>query len=131
LIALARERGAAAIADEMLPKLLGGTSRRERPDVVARARDIAGRIAPDAIAGALVAMRDRPDSTRMLDRISCATLIIASDEDVVTPLADAEQMQQHIPRSRLVVLHGAGHLSNLELADQFSLALADFLASRM
>jgi pimeloyl-ACP methyl ester carboxylesterase len=31
----------------------------------------------------------------------------------------------------LVVLHGAGHLSNLERPDEFSQALADFLASNM
>lgn len=131
MIALARERGASAIADEMIPKLLGATSRRARPALPDEVRAIAESCAPGAIAGALAAMRDRPDSTPLLERISCATLVIGSDEDAVVPLAEMEQMQRRIPRSRLVSLHGAGHLSNLEAPDAFSKALTDFFASRM
>lgn len=131
LIALAHERGPDAIADEMLPKLLGSTTRRERREVEERVRSIATSVSADAIAGALTAMMRRPDSSPLLARISCATLAIASDEDGVTPPAEVEGMQQRIPRSRFVLLHGAGHLSNLEAPDAFSKALADFLASRM
>jgi pimeloyl-ACP methyl ester carboxylesterase len=38
-------------------------------------------------------------------------------------------MQQAIVRSRVVVLPGAGHLSNLESPDTFSKAIVDFLSS--
>ena len=131
MIALAREKGAAPIADEMLPKLLGATSLRERPEVTERVRLIAESLPPESIAGALAAMKQRPDSTALLERISCATLVVGADEDVVTPLSEVEQMQDRIPRSRLVVLHRAGHLSNLETPEQFSQALTDFFASRM
>lgn len=131
MVALVRERGPSAIADEMIPKLLGATTRRERPELVGRVRRMAEASSPDAIAGALVAMRDRPDCSPMLERISCATLVIGSDEDVVIPLAEVEAMQQRIPRSRLVVLPGTGHLSNLEAPDRFSKALTDFFESRM
>jgi pimeloyl-ACP methyl ester carboxylesterase len=40
-------------------------------------------------------------------------------------------MQNHIARSRLVVLPEAGHLSNLEAPDGFTLAVSDFLASNL
>jgi pimeloyl-ACP methyl ester carboxylesterase len=129
MIALVRERGASAVAAEMLPKLLGDTTRRARPELAAEVRRLAESTTPDAIAGALAAMRDRPDSTPMLERISCATLVVGSDEDVVIPLAEVEQMQRRIPRSRLVVLRGVGHLSSLEAPDRFSQALRDFFAS--
>jgi 3-oxoadipate enol-lactonase len=46
-------------------------------------------------------------------------------------MSDAEALGRDIPRSRLVVLPGAGHLSNLEAPDDFSLALGDFLASNL
>jgi pimeloyl-ACP methyl ester carboxylesterase len=131
MIALVRDRGTSAIVDEMLPKLLGATARRDRPDLQAEVRRIAESCSPEGVAGALAAMRDRPDSTPTLERISCTTLVIGADEDVVTPLAEMERMQERIPRSRFVVLRGAGHLSNLEVADQFSRALTDFFASRM
>lgn len=131
MIALAREKGAAAIADEMLPRLLGATSLRGRPEVCERVRGLVESLPPESIAGALAAMKIRPDSTSILERISCATLVVGADEDVVTPLAEVEQMQNRIPRSRLVVLRRAGHLSNLETPEQFSQALTDFFASRM
>jgi pimeloyl-ACP methyl ester carboxylesterase len=131
MIALARERGPEAIADEMVPKLVGATTKRERRDLEARVRAIAASVPADAIAGALTAMMRRPDSSALLERISCATLVIAGDEDGVTPRAEVEAMQQRIPRSHFVLLHGAGHLSNLEAPDAFSKALADFFASRM
>jgi pimeloyl-ACP methyl ester carboxylesterase len=131
MIRLARERGASAIADEMIPKLLGETTRRARPELVAQVRRLAESAAPEAIAGALAAMRDRPDSTPMLERISCATLVIGSDEDVLIPLVEVERMQRGIPRSRLVVLRDVGHLSSLEAPDQFSQALKDFFDSPM
>lgn len=129
MIALVRERGASAIADEMIPKLLGETTRRERPELGADIQRLTAASGPGAIAGALAAMRDRPDSTPMLERISCATLVVGSDEDVVIPLAEVEEMQRRIPRSRLVVLRGVGHLSSLEAPDRFSHALRDFFNS--
>lgn len=131
MMAVAREKGATAIADEMLPRLLGATSLRERPEVCERVRRMAESLPADTIGAALAAMKDRPDSMPDLERISCATLVVGSDEDVVTPLAEVEQMQARIPRSRLVVLHRAGHLSNAETPEQFSHALTDFFASRM
>ena len=52
LLGVVREKGAAAVADEMLPKLLGETTRRNRPDLVAHVGDLVRSNPPDAIAGA-------------------------------------------------------------------------------
>lgn len=131
MMAIAREKGPSAIVDEMLPKLLGATSRSTRLELAQRVRQIAESNTGEDVAAALGAMMERPDSTAALGRISSATLVIGADEDVVTPLAEVEAMQEKIPRSRLVVLRGAGHLSNLEAPDDFSTALADFLASNI
>lgn len=131
LIALARDKGPSAVVDDMMPKLLGATTLRERVDVQAQVRQIAGSSTAESIAGALVAMKSRADVSDMLERISCATLVIGADEDTATPLDEVERMQLRIPRSRLVILRGAGHLSNLEAPEDFSRALTDFLVSRM
>ena len=131
LIALVRDKGSAAIAEEMLPKLLGKTTLRERHDLQTEVRDMAASVPPQDIEAALTAMLRRPDSTPLLDRISFATLVICGDEDAATPLAEVEQLHQHIPRSRFVVLQGAGHLSNLEKPDEFSLVLTDFLVANI
>jgi pimeloyl-ACP methyl ester carboxylesterase len=131
MLALVRSRGASAVADQMLPRLLGETTRRERPEVVERTRALILASSPEAIAGAIVALRDRPDSTPLLDTIHCPTLIVVGDEDALTPPELSEGMQHAIPGSELVVIRRAGHLANLEQPEEFNGALARFLAHRV
>lgn len=131
MLDLLRDGGPAAVVDQMLPKLLGDTSRRERPAVEAEVRRIATANSPSAIAGAIHAMMGRPDSTDLLATMSCPALVVVGEEDTITPPADAEATQRLLPRSRLVVLPQAGHLSNLETPDAFASALADFTSSYM
>jgi pimeloyl-ACP methyl ester carboxylesterase len=131
MIALVRSQGSAAVADQMLPRLLGRTSLETRPEVARTVRQMIESAPVEAIAGALVAMLGRPDSTATLPTISWPALIVVGGEDTITPVADAEAMQRSIPRSRLVVLPAAGHLSSLETPAVFSTALTDFLHSNM
>jgi pimeloyl-ACP methyl ester carboxylesterase len=51
-------------------------------------------------------------------------------EDSITPPSDAEALSRAIVGSELVVVPRAGHLSNLEAPDDFSTAVARFLATR-
>src|SRR5262245_42715289 len=131
MLALVRDKGTSAVADQMLPRLLGETTRRERIDVVERTRTLMLANRPEAIAGAIVALRDRADSTAVLETIHCPTLIVVGDEDALTPPELSEGMQQAIPGSELVVIPQAGHLANLERPEEFNRALARFLAHRV
>jgi 3-oxoadipate enol-lactonase len=131
MIELVRASGAAAVADQMIPKLLGETSARTRPELASQVRRMIESTSAPAIAAALEALSARPDSTPDLGRIACPALIVVGAEDGLTPVADAEAMDRRMARSHLVVLPAAGHLSNLESPDAFSKALADFLASSL
>ena len=128
-IATVRQHGPSAIADDMLPKLLGETTRTRQPALIRDVREMIEGNSADAIAGALEAMLGRPDSTPLLSRLALPTLILCGDEDVLTPPSDSQAMHAAIPGSRLEMIAGAGHLSNLERPEQFSRALASFLAS--
>ena len=129
MMATARERGAAAIADEMLPKLLGETTKRERPDVAASVRRMIEGTRADTIAGAVEAMMTRPDSTPLLAGIRVPTLIVCGEEDILTPPSDSEAMHRAITGSRLTLVPRAGHLSSLEAPEPFNQALAAYLAT--
>jgi pimeloyl-ACP methyl ester carboxylesterase len=122
-----REQGPSAVADEMLPRLLGATSHRTRPDLAVRVREMIEGNSRDAIAGAVEAMMGRPDSRPMLGYVSVPTLILCGDEDVLTPPADSDALHAAIRGSRLATIEQAGHLSNIEAPDRFSLALNSFL----
>jgi pimeloyl-ACP methyl ester carboxylesterase len=128
---LVRSSGPAAVADQMMPKLLGETTRRSRPGVVEEVRRLI--LANDAtgIDGAIHAMMHRADSTGGLVRITMPTLVISGEEDVVIPVRDAEALHRALPRSQFVVLPRAGHLANLESPDDFSEALQNFLLSNL
>jgi pimeloyl-ACP methyl ester carboxylesterase len=125
--ALVEREGVDAIAREMLPRLLGETTHRDRPDVVATVTHLITANRPGAVRAALQAIRDRPDSMPILSTFRGPTLILCGAEDVITPIADSEAMQRATSRSRLVVLPAAGHLSNLEAPEAFSRALEEFL----
>jgi 3-oxoadipate enol-lactonase len=127
LLALAEAEGALGIAREMLPKLLGKTTQRNRPEVVEKARGIALANSAEALMRAIAALRDRPDSTPLLPTIAVPTLVLVGDEDVVTPLANAETLHRGIAGSALSVLTRAGHLSSLEQPEAFSARVARFL----
>jgi pimeloyl-ACP methyl ester carboxylesterase len=119
--------GPAAVADEMLPRLLSSGADAA---LVAQVRDTIAGADPAGIDAAILAMMDRPDSTADLPHISCGTLVLVGKEDAITSVADADAMQRAIPRATLTVVPHAGHLSNLEQPDTFSRALADFLIAR-
>ena len=125
---LLAEQGPSIVAPQLLPKLFSSAA---DPGAVAFVRDLVESASPEAIDAAIGALLDRPDSTPDLPRITCATLVIASDQDAIVPLAEAEAMQRALTRSQLTVIAGAGHMSNLEQPDVFSRALEDFLRSAL
>lgn len=125
---LLRAKGVSAVVDGLLPKLVGETTRRDRPTVLASARRLMEASSPDAIDAALHALMNRPDSTADLGRIKCPALVIVGQEDTVTPAADAELLARSIGGAELIVMPRVGHLSNLEAPEDFSNALAGFLS---
>ncbi len=61
-----------------------------------------------------LALTNRADSRPMLHTITCPTLVLHGDEDVLCSRSDHEFIVCAIPGSRHVVVPGCGHLSTLE-----------------
>lgn len=131
MLRLLDANGVAGVADEMIPKLVGLTTLRERPEVVEQVRSLILANGTAAVAGALRAMMTRPDSTPLLPSIHVPALVIVGAEDAVTPLAAAEAMHRAIAGSELALIPSAGHLSNLEQPRLFHDALARFVSHRV
>jgi 3-oxoadipate enol-lactonase len=123
---VAYQKGPQAIAEMMMPKLLGPTSLEKRQDIVEQIRSMINKNQASGIIVALMAMAQRPDSTPLLSNISCPTLVIVGENDVATPPAEAHYIKDRIPIAQLVILPQAGHLSNLEQPDAFNQALISF-----
>jgi 3-oxoadipate enol-lactonase len=125
----ARDQGAEAIAEVMLPKVLGASTLKGAPATVERVRAMMAATPVAGIVGALGAMRDRPDSTPLLPELAgLPTLVIVGDEDEITPPAQAKAMAEAIPGASLVVIRSAGHLPPLERPAETTDAILAFLA---
>lgn len=122
----AEREGSRAIADDVVPMLLGRSTLSARPDLIARTREMIESSSPAGIAAAQRAMAARRDSTDLLGAMNIPVLVIVGSEDSLTPPAEVETMHKAIRGSRLQVIEGAGHLSNLEQPHQFDAVLSEF-----
>ncbi|MDQ6650928.1 MAG: alpha/beta hydrolase [Actinomycetota bacterium] len=134
--AASRERIAKAVldgeegllVDEVLPKLLGETTKQRRALVLGRVKALVQGSPAYAVAWAERAMAARPDSTGELAGIDVPTLVVVGEEDELSTPAEAEAMAAAIPGARLVRLATAGHLSAVEVPEEFNAAVQSFLA---
>jgi pimeloyl-ACP methyl ester carboxylesterase len=117
--------GAVPYLDELVPKLLAPQA---APSLRQLARSLAGE-RPEALCGALAAMRDRPDRSHELAALRVPALVLVGAADALTPPDEARRMAAAIPGARLVELAGAGHLSCLESPAAFNGAVAELIAS--
>lgn len=129
LMAVVRERGGDAVAEAMLPGMIGKTTREKNPLAAEIVREMLRRAPVDGVVGALQALMERPDSTPTLATIDVPTLIVVGEEDALTPPKESRLMHDGIAGSRLEILAGAGHVSNIERASAFNHVVGEFLAS--
>jgi 3-oxoadipate enol-lactonase len=115
----ARRRGSEAIADEPPPLL----SEHAEPALWERVKEMIRRQPGDSIAAASLGLGERADARPLLPEVDVPTTVIAGSADTLTPPAMSEVVAAAIPGAELVVLDGAGHLSNLEDPDGFTAAL--------
>lgn len=128
MIESVRASGSKAISDAMFPNMLSPENAKD-PKIAQPLREMMEACPAKTIEHALVAMRDREDYTSMLPSIATPTLLIVGERDAISTKATMEAMHRGIPRSKLVVVPGAGHLTPVEAPDEVGRAIRDFVAS--
>ena len=126
-IKLVESRGAGALAERMVPMLLGRTTQQTQPQLVQEVREMVTAAPVPGLVGALKAMRDRPDSTELLGTIDVPTIVVMGQEDEITPPAMGRRLKDAIPAASLTAIAGAGHVVPLEAPTATSRVLAEFL----
>jgi 3-oxoadipate enol-lactonase len=122
----AYKEGAGTVVEEMLPKLLAPTSYQTKRALVEQVRAIMTSSQISGIVGDLIAIAERPDSTALLNEISCPTLVLVGEMDALTSPAENKRIADGIPGARFQIIPSAGHLSNLEQPEIFNEALRSF-----
>ena len=113
--------------ESITTKLLARQTVDQKPQVVARVREMVLETDPRGAAAAQLGMAARRDYSADLARISVPTLVVAGHEDGVRTPRDAEFIQEGISQSELLVIRDAGHLMNMEQPDIFNEAIDRFL----
>jgi len=114
LRALAEARVDILLAQPAAPRV-----RREVVETMARIDPAAYCIGSEAVW--LADQRDRAE------RIEVPTLVLVGDQDLVTPPALSDELVDLIPRARRYAIKDAGHISNLEKADEFNRMIEGFI----
>jgi 3-oxoadipate enol-lactonase len=113
---LAQRRMRAVLAPDADPQLL------ERSIAAMAAKDVACyRRSNEVLWGA--------DLRETAATVTVPTLVIVGELDRITPPPLSEELAELVPGSRLVVIPGAGHLSNEENPAAFNEALGQHLAA--
>jgi pimeloyl-ACP methyl ester carboxylesterase len=115
----------AAPAEEFDPTPPGLFAGDPPPELAPLLRDIFAAVRRESLRTLLLVMAEA-DLRDLLARIAVPTLLIWGELDARSPLSVARQFEQAIPDTKLVVIAGAGHLSNLERPERFNQAVREF-----
>jgi len=118
------ELPASELVSAFLPEMFGGSATQEVQQELAR---IMSESHP--VGFRLMSMSSASDTRALLPSIRIPTLLVWGDADARSPVSVAHQFRDSIPGARLVIIPGAGHVSNLEAPVQFNAAVRDFCLS--
>jgi len=126
-IALAVRQGMEPHVEPTIGRWFTPAFAEQRPKVVNRVRAMIRATDPVGYVGCARAIQAL-DLLERLPAIDVPTLIMVGEDDPGTPVAAAEAIHARIPKSHLVVIESASHLSNLEQSEVFNRELLAFLA---
>jgi 3-oxoadipate enol-lactonase len=120
-------RGTEPFIDAQLPKLIGESTHRNRPDKAAEAKKMMMQASPAGIAAVQRGMAARPDSNATLATIDIPVLVICGDEDTLTSPLEMESMHRAIRGSIFRRVAKAGHYSPFEQPEEVHRLMREFL----
>ena len=131
-----RER-VAGLADDggdwsagMIDGLLGETTRRSRPELVATVRGALAAAPRATVAWAQRAMAARPDARAPLALLTAPVAVVMGEEDTMSPLGEQVLIREAAPHAAWVPIPSAGHLTPLEAPAEVAAALLGLVAGR-
>jgi pimeloyl-ACP methyl ester carboxylesterase len=122
------ERGRfAGVTNKLLPQLIH-ESRVGQP-VGEEVMAMAARVGREAFIRQQRAILERPDSLPLLPTIAQPTLIAVGDDDRMTPPEESRILHAAIPNARLHVFRQCGHLPAMELPQETTAVLREWLTA--
>jgi 3-oxoadipate enol-lactonase/4-carboxymuconolactone decarboxylase len=119
--------GMTAVVDTVVARWFTADTLALSPETVELVRNRFLDIDPKGYAACCLAVRDM-DLRAQIGAVEAPTLVVAGEDDPVTPLEMAEDIVSRIPGAELTVVPEAAHLLAVEQPDAVNELLAAFLA---
>ena len=123
-IADIERRGGSFLVDNTA--LLLGHASRHNEAMLAAIREMVSAATPRALIAAYRAIGSRPDVSAAVAQSSVPLAVIAGNDDVTFPIAEARAICTAVPRATFTEVAGAGHFSPMESPEAVNGALRDF-----
>jgi pimeloyl-ACP methyl ester carboxylesterase len=127
LAAQAESLGANPIIKIFAELLFAPQTMESKPLLIAQVTSWMRTTSPRALAGGLLAMRDRKDYTPLLPGFKLPALVLAGAEDLAASPNAVELFTFGLPDCQSRVIPGGGHMVNMEQPEEFNRTLLDFL----
>jgi len=127
LAAQAEQLGANPIIKNFAELLFAPETAGLKPELIALVTSWMRSTPPSALAGGLLAMRDRKDYTPLLPGFRQPSLVIVGTEDRAASHSALELFASGLPRCASRLISGAGHMVNMEKPAEFNETLLAFL----
>ncbi|MEQ9620179.1 MAG: alpha/beta fold hydrolase [Deltaproteobacteria bacterium] len=127
-IRAAEEGGGSLRYDAALPYLFSEAFTKKNIDKILVMKEVSIQNNPVKTFINLAKASMRHDLSERISDISCPTLIIAGEEDILIPPRYSRILTQSIKNSKLVILKNCGHVPPIEIPEQFNKTVMNFLA---
>ena len=128
LLELANRGRFLGVTDRLLP-LLMHAARLGDTRLTTLVKEMASAVGAEAFLRQQTAIMERIDSRPFLPAITCPTLVLCGDQDMLTPVDRHEEIAAAIPGATLAVIPGCGHLAPIERPQEVSRALSAWLGT--
>ncbi len=126
-IARIKSGGKDQFIDEFLIKLISEENYKGNERLKNFVREMMGWMDVKGLCSALIAIATRTTTLYELKNIHTPSLVLAGEMDSITPPTDAFMIKENMKNARMKKLKGAGHLSNMEVPQEFNKIVEDFL----
>ncbi|SEM69459.1 3-oxoadipate enol-lactonase [Syntrophus gentianae] len=121
-----RKLGTAAVVDATIDRWFTKAGQARLPDEVNEVRRMILNMSVEGYCGCCSAIRTL-NLRQAIGNISARTLVIVGEQDVGTPVSEAEYIHGRIAFSKLRIIPDAAHLVNVEQAGRFNATILEFL----
>ena len=101
-----------------------GRKQEELPKSIMR---MASKVGLERCRQQVRALMARQDNLKILTSISCPTLVVCGEEDVLTPPEIHWEMAENIPNASFELIPGCGHLTPLEAPERLNDLMLEWL----